>query len=311
MWFKNIQIYQLSDTISQDINSLSEQLEALAFQACLPSLPASYGWVPPIDVDDMQSKLAYRANQTTMLCVQFEEKVLPATVIRQELENQLLQIEQREQRKVYQKEKQTLKDEITQSLLTRAFSKFSKLYAYIDHKRNWLVIDAGSASKIEKLLILFQRSFGNIKYYPLEIKKPAYIMTQWLINNSYPSSFAIDQKCVLQDPGQQQRLIRCQNQDLFASTLQALLKDGFEVQQLALTWKDRIKFTLTSEFVLKNIKFDDEVIAYAKDNYTESALQRFHTDLVIMSESCDELLSDLLEAFQKAEKVNEKTAVAA
>lgn len=302
MWFKNIQIFQLLESISSNASQYDSILNEFKFKPCLPSLPFSYGWVEPIideTTNDTEPKLTYTKNQFVMLCLQFEEKVLPATVVRQQLQEQITHIESTQGRKIFQKEKNQLKDEITQSLLTRAFSTFSKVYGYIDTKRNWLVIDSSNMKKIEKFMTIFQRTFANIKYHQLDIKKPTAVLTQWLLDNNYPGSFAIENKCVFQDPNQQQRIIRCQNQDLFSSTTQALLQDGFHVQQLALSWQQRIHFTVTAEFTLKNLKFDDEIISYAKENYTESKLQQFHTDFIIMTESCEKLLTDLLNSFGK------------
>lgn len=101
-------------------------------------MPSSIGWVSPVDEDG--APLVRAVNGCMMLCMQIEEKILPAAVIRQELMDKVKQIESDEGRKVYQKQKLSLKDEITMTLLPRAFSKFTRFYAYIDTKINgWLL----------------------------------------------------------------------------------------------------------------------------------------------------------------------------
>lgn len=58
-------------------------------------------------------------------------------------------------------------------------------------------------------------------------------MTSWLKHQNYSSSFSIEKSCVLQDANHESRVIRCKEQDLFAS-IQTLIKDGCEIKQLAL-----------------------------------------------------------------------------
>jgi recombination associated protein RdgC len=237
-----------------------------------------------------------------MISLQIEEKILPATVIRQELNEKIKQIKTTEHRKVGQKEKLTLKDEVTLTLLTRAFSKLTKIYAYIDTKNQWLVLGTTNAKKTEQFMSMFKKSVTE-KAYPIALKKLSPIMTNWLKSKDYPSSFSIEKSCVLQDHRQQQRIIRCQQQDLFAESIQELIKDGCEVKQFALGWEDRLRFTLTNNFLLQGIKFGDEITAQAKEVGAETAQHKFQVDFLIMAETLSAFFKDLLQEFaENAEK---------
>lgn len=138
MWFKQVQLFQLTDDFRYSPTTLIEKLEELLFQECLPSMPYGAGWVSPVDEDD--APLIQTMNDYTMICLQIEEKILPPVVIHQELAKKIKQIESSENRKVSQKEKYALKDEITAMLLPRAFSKLTRVYAYIDTKNRWLIL---------------------------------------------------------------------------------------------------------------------------------------------------------------------------
>jgi len=102
--------------------------------------------------------------------LQFAEKILPATVVRQTLEEQVKEIEKKEARKVYQKEKQRLKDDVTHTLLPRAFTKYSKMHAYIDAKEELLIIHSTSVNKIESFMSLFKRAVDGVKVKPVKLK---------------------------------------------------------------------------------------------------------------------------------------------
>ncbi len=290
MWFKQLQVYQLTDGLNIPLPTLLEKLEPLAFKPCFPSMPVSIGWVAPID--EIDSPLARSLNGCIMLCLQIEEKILPASVIRYELHEKIKAIELMEARKVYHKEKLSLKDEITLTLLPRAFSKYTKLYGYIDTRNQWLVLDTNNEKKAEQFISLFKKSVTD-KVHPFDLKKLAPIITQWLRDQNYSTDFSIEKSCVLQDPNQQSRIIRCQHQDLFASSIQTLIKEGCEAKKLALSWQDRVNFVLTDAFSISNIKYQDEITSQAGDMEAETKQQQFDVDFLIMMETLALLLKDL------------------
>jgi recombination associated protein RdgC len=234
-----------------------------------------------------------------MICLQIEEKILPATVIRQELSKKIKEIAQLRGRKVSQKEIQALKDDVTHSLLPRAFSKLTRVYAYIDTKNQWLVIDTASAPKTEEFMELLKKSLTAANIQPVKTAKLAPILTRWLLNKDYPQAFSIEKSCLFRDPNKEARTIRCQQQDLSANSIQLIVKEGCEVNELALAWHDHVNFVLADNFSLRSIKFQDEVIAQAKEMEPETKKQQLDADLLIMAETLSGLLKDLLAVFVK------------
>lgn len=295
MWFKQIQIYQIDLPTPSSANVLSQQLESLAFRPCLPSMPESMGWVPPLEEDEA---LARGLNGCYMICLQIEEKILPAAVVGQNLKEKIKEIELSEARRVRQKEKVSFKEEIIHTLLPRAFTKLTKIYAYIDTRHRWLIINSVSATKVQDFLNMFKKSLGE-GIESFDLIQPADILTHWLLSREYPQAFAVEKACLLQDPNQQKRTIRCQQQDLFATSIQSLLKDGCEVMQLALTWQDRLNFVLGDDFILRSIRLANDDLADIKDDI-ETPHQKFDADLIMMTEMFSGLLKDLLQVFSKA-----------
>lgn len=305
MWFKQLQLFQLQNAnqITKDI--LQEKLEALAFTPCLPSLPHSTGWVSPLeDLED--EPLVRMINGNLMMCLQVEEKILPATVIRQELNELVRQMEASESRKLRQKEKLNLKDEIMMSLLPRAFSRMSRTYGYIDTKNNWLIIGTSSAKKAEQFISMFKKAVSE-DVSSLDVSNISAVMTHWLKQQSYPSSFAVEKACMLQDPSQENRIIRCQHQNLFADAIQSLIKEGCDVMQLALSWQDRVNFVLAHDFSIRSISFQDEIIEQVKEMEPETRQQAFDADFLIMTDIFSSFLTELLELFNLS--LSEKIAL--
>jgi recombination associated protein RdgC len=299
MWFKQVQLFQLTSPIQSSPSAFAEKLQPLAFHPCLPSTPSSMGWVSPLEEEN--APLARGLNGCIMLCLQMEEKILPASVVTQTLKEKLKKIESDEGRKLRQKEKLSLKDEVTHTLLPRAFSKYTRLQAYVDTRNNWLIINSTSPKKIELFLSMFKKSFSD-GVANIEVVKPSSIITQWLKNKDYPQVFSIDKSCVLQDADQQNRVIRCQQQDLFAASIQDLLKDGCEAIQLALCWHDKVNFVIADDFTLRSIRLSDEDIVEIQDEM-ETKQQKFDADFIMMTETYAGLLKDLLDVFIKDKQV--------
>ncbi len=294
MWFKQVQLYQLTDKIAYSPEKIAENMLAMAFTPCLASFPMSVGWVSPIDDED--APLVHAANGCIMLCMQVEEKILPATVIRQALMEKIKKIEKRDDKKVKQKEKLSLKDEVIMDLLPRAFSKLTRVYAYIDTQNARLVLGTLNPVKTDQFITLFKRSFTE-GFRAYELKKLSSVMTTWVKNKTSPKIFSIEESCLLQDPNHKNRTVRVQNQDLFATGVQAFLKDGSEVKQMALAWHDRVNFVLADEFSLRNIQFQDTIVAAATEIEAETKQQQYDADFFIMTQTFSGLFDDLLALF--------------
>jgi len=303
MWFKQIQIFSLTSPIKWDPQAIEQQLESFAFTPCLPHLFTSMGWVPPCG-DDEFSPLVQSIPDYHMICCQFEEKILPASVIQQALHDKVKQMTaEQPSKKIPAKEKQHIKEAITQALLPRAFTKITRVFAYIDTKQQQLIVNTIHGQRTEQLMGLFQRSMEQ-KITALPHKKMAPIMTRWLSNNQCPRDLLIEKACLLQDPQQQHRLIRCQEQDLFADSIQALIRERCEVKQLALSWKDQVHFVLADDLSLRSLHFDDEILTAAKEEQCETAEMQFRTDFVLMTGILNSLITQLIRTFLSVDKAS-------
>jgi recombination associated protein RdgC len=301
MWFKQLQVFSVTSPTPTSAEILAARLAPLAFHPCLPTMPSSMGWVQPIDEED--APLAVGVNGCLMMCLQIEEKILPASVINEHVKEKVKQVESKEARKVRHKEKLSLKEELIFTLLPRAFSKFTKVYGYIDTRNQWLLVNTVNPKRVEAFLTMIKKSLGD-GFDSFDLIKPAHLMTAWLKTKDYPAIFAIEKSCVLRDPNQQNRVIRCQQQDLFVESIQSIVKDGCEVIQLALTWHDRISFVLAEDFTLRSIGLTEEDMVELTDEL-ETKQQRFTADFVMMIEMFTNFITDLLGCFRD-DKNNKK-----
>ena len=131
-YFNQISIYLINANNLPNLETIDEKLAKAQFQPCTGLEWSSIGFTNPVE---FTSNMVFPAQNTIRIALKKEEKVLPSTVINDLLEEKINLIREVEGRKVGRKEKQQLKDTITDDLLPRAFTKSNNTDAIIDTKR--------------------------------------------------------------------------------------------------------------------------------------------------------------------------------
>lgn len=295
-FFKNAIIYRISNPMSlmAQLATIEQQLLPFQFTPCGSQDTARTGWVP---ATAFSQTLAHQANGQYLLTVQRQEKILPGPVIKQELNARIAKLESEQGRKLKKTEKDSLKDEVLQSLLPRAFTKDSRTQLWIDITSGLIVVDASSARKAEDALALLRKSLGSLPVIPLTIENPVELtMTEWVRSGNAPSGFAIgdaaELKAILADGG----IARVKKQDLVSDEIKTHIEAGKLITKLALDWQQRVTFTLTDDAILTRLKFCDELIDQNDDIDHEDVLARFDADFTLMTGELSALIKQLVTA---------------
>jgi recombination associated protein RdgC len=295
MWFKNLQIYRLTKPFELSPEALHDKLQDKKARSCGSLEMSTLGWTPPLGRDS--ELLTHAAGNCIMICARREEKVLPASVVREQLSDRVAAVEENEARKVRRREKEELKDSILNELMPRAFCKSSLGFAYIDRQGGWLVVDASSAKRAEELTSLLRESLGTLPLRPLEFSHaPASVMTTWLKSGGGSDGFSALDECELRDVVDEGGIVRCRRQDLESDEIQAHLDAGKQVVKLALEWHDRLSFVLTEEGAVKRLKFLDIIQEEAAATEADDAATRFDVDFSLMSLELGRFIPGLIEA---------------
>src|SRR5690625_644650 len=157
MWFKNLRLYRFTETCTLTPEALLKN----PFHPCGKMDTKRSGWSPPLG--HQGTEYVQAAHGYMMICSKRQEKLLPAAVVNEHLEEKVQEIQAEEGRPVGRKERQTLKDEIIFSLLPQAFSKSARDFAYIAPLEGLIVVNAASAKRAEDLLSQLRESLGSLR----------------------------------------------------------------------------------------------------------------------------------------------------
>lgn len=296
MWFKNIRAYRLTAPFDLSAEQLDQKLQQRGFTPCAKSQPLAMGWVPPLGEDS--EALAHAAAGRLLLCMKREEKLLPATVVREQLAEKIAVIEQEQARKVYRKERLSLKDEIVQDCLPRAFTRSTLVYAYIDVKANWIFVDSASASRAEELLNLLRDCIGSFPVLLPQVNNaPAATMTGWLMHRNVPKAFELGRECELREPGEEGGVVRCRGVDLLSEEVETHLNAGKQVARLALHWDERLALVLAEDLCLRRVRFADELMKENDDIPEADNAARMDADFALMADAVTGLQDSILSLF--------------
>lgn len=290
MWFKNLQIYRLSTPFTATPDQLAEKLAAQAFQPGTSIEMQRLGWVSPRNDESLVHAVAGQM----MIALRVEKKLLPASVINQFAKARAQDIEERQGYKPGRKEMREIKDAVTNELLPRAFAIARDTRVWIDPVRNLIVVDAAASAKSDEVMQLLNESLENLGARPLQTAlSPVSAMTSWLASDEAPAGFTVDQDTELRSSTQSKATVRYTRHALEAEDLRRHIEAGKQCTRLAMTWAERVSFTLTETLTLKRIAPLD-VLTEKEDGSGDEA-ERFDTDFALMTGELGRLIDQLIE----------------
>lgn len=295
MWFRNLLLYRFSQDIPFGEAELLTALEQRPARPCASQETHTLGWTTPFGRHS--ENLLQVAEGYWLIAMRKEERILPGSVVKDALAEKVEEIEARDARKIYKKERDTLKDEIVMSLLPRAFTRTQTTLACIAPSEGWIAVDSSSAKRAEDLLSLLRECTGSLPVRPLNVKMaPAACMTDWVKNGDAPEGLVVLDECELRDTGEDGGVIRCKRQDLASDEIQQHLTVGKQVSQLTMAWRDKLVLTLDDKLTVKRLRFEELLRDEADDQGGDDMASQLDATFIIMSKTLSELLPALTTA---------------
>ncbi|MGY5449947.1 recombination-associated protein RdgC [Agarivorans sp. MS3-6] len=295
MWFKNLMLFRITKELELEPEKLDATLEELSFTPCGSQDLSKFGWVTPMG--KFGQSMIHVVGNEYLVCAKKEEKMLPASVIRDTLADKIELIEQEQQRPLKKAEKDALKEEIVMTLLPRAFSRTSLTYAWISPDNNLIAVDAGSAKKAEEVISLLRKSLGSLPVTPINLANQADVtMTDWINEKAIPANFELGEEAELRSALEGGGIIRCKEQDLFSDEIKVHLDADKFVTKLELTWAESVRFVISEDMSIKGVKFTDTITEQNEDIEKSDVAARFDADFALASGELSKMVPDLIAA---------------
>jgi len=298
MWFRNIQFYRFEQPFTMTGKQLHSALEGRKARPCGQMELACEGWAMPLGLEGQL--LVHETDGRLMICLRREDKVLPASLVREQVARKAFEIEEQAGRPVGRKERADIREQLMQELLPRALVKASHTYAYIDPKDGWLIVNAAAAKKAEELIMLLRKTLGTLNVVlPQTEISPESAMTQWMMDDAnLPEGFDVEDECELRSVGEVTSTIRCRYVDVASKEVRAHVANGKRVYKLAMNWEGKLSFVLHDDLSIRRIRYDSELIEQADAGDDQQA--QFDADFAIMGAELAGFIPALMAALDSA-----------
>jgi recombination associated protein RdgC len=299
MFFKNVTAYRLTQAMTFDVAGLEDQLADKAHREPASQELSTYGFVMPFAPHGtalVETALA-PSGEYLLIAAKKTERILPGSVIRDELTKKVAEIEAEQLRKVYKKERDQLKDEIIQAFLPRAFLRSKVTHALIMPAAGLILVDTSSPRVAEDLLSTLREVLGSLPVRPLTVKiAPVATMTDWVKTQKAADNFTVLDECELRDTHEDGGTVKCKGQDLTSDEIELHIATGKQVTKLSLAWKDQFAFMLDDKLIIKRLRFEDLLQDQAEADGGDDAHGQLVASLIIMAGAFATFIPALLEA---------------
>ena len=296
MWFRNLLVYRLNLESPLQAEELEEALATQPARPCGSQVASTYGFIPPWGKNE-DAPLVHAGQGFMLIAARQEERILPASVVRDAVQEKVDELEAAEARKVYKKEKDQIKDEVVQTLMPRAFIRKSVTRAAIDPQNGFIYVDASSSKRAEELLSAMREALGSLPVRPVAVKQaPMATFTSWVKEHNASHGLILLDECELRDSAEDGGIIRIKREDLSSDEVQNHLTAGKLATVLSLAWEDKLSFLLDDKLAIKRLRFEDLLQTQAEQDGGDDAASQFDASFILMMLTLQEFIPQLLAA---------------
>lgn len=246
--FKNVRMYRFTEQ-EPTFAGIKNAAEQFAFSDASNSLATEWsGFVPVLEGTE---ELALPVGHWTFVKLQIESRILPSGAIKDAVDARVREIEDKEARKVYRKEKQQIKEDILAGMIPRAFTRKKHTQAVIDHDQGLIYVDARSANDASAVLSKLREGLGSLPVVPLDTKMPLRLTAcNWIRNIDVPDALSLGERCKL--AGHDSERVQYTNYPLDGEEVQAHLTAGLVPAAVELEIEDTDRSRTIASFILND-----------------------------------------------------------
>ncbi len=289
MLFKNLVFHRLPAGWASSAVEFEAQLAGRPLRPCGPFEMSSRGWVPVTH----GGRLLHTVNQQHLIALGVDDKLLPASIVRQ-VAQERADIQAGEQGfPVGRKQMRDLRNRVADELRARALTRRRVTRAWIDPVAGWFAVDSSGIPRAEMVVETLSDTLGSFAPQPIETaRSPQAAMASWLLRGEAPAKFSIDDDLELQASDKSKSIIRYTRHPLDGKEIRGHLAAAKYPTRLGLTWNDRVSFVLTDKLQVKRLEFLEMSTDDTVGDDVDPA-EQFDIDFAVMAGELAALLKDL------------------
>lgn len=286
--FRTVRFYRLEGSWPESEDALSKKLQTAGFESCGPLTERSSGFVP-VDADS-SDLLARRVSGADLFRLRSQSRLLPHTVVTEELEARIEEYRERMNEAPSPREKRRLKAEARDELMPRALLKSDKIWGYYDLKEKVIGIDVLHDAAAERFLRRLQAALDGMTITPLQFAKPVDELLAAIFFGGGPRQFALGRECRMQDLGDSSSVVRWTDFDLSDAAIRNHVANRMRLTHLAVEYDNMMSFVLNEKGIISKLRLigmDDDV-----EHHVEP-LARLDAEFALVTGTLRRLLKDL------------------
>lgn len=290
--FKNFTVFRLP-RFNHDAQSLASALDDMQFNRCGSHTLLSMGFSPVAE-----GNLVREAGDYLLISFSVEKKLLPASVVKEFVAEKVAEITEREGARPKHKVISMIKEDVVRELLPKAFGVRKDTLALISPKDGLLIVNSASASAVDRFVTAFVKCVvanGGAEISIISTNQsPAAAMSGWLLGGAAPDGLEISRDCLLKNPDDGASL-RFSKHSLDKAVADHV-NGGKLPAELALTWRDRVSFTLGADMTIRKFKLLDVITEGVEP--IEDIVAAFDADVILDAGEMIPLVGALVDAME-------------
>lgn len=292
--FKNASIFKITQPNPILIATLDKAMVEKEFVPCGSSQERSVGWVPPrgSEHDAMVENIGGHLIMRLMV----ETKSVPASAVRDAVDAKCKQLLATTGRKPGKKKKREIAEDTRLALLPMAFPVRSSTLIWIDPTAGLLVVDSASQARLDEVVTQLVWLIDDVVIQSRNTETaPAAAMAGWLFaREDLQNGFDIGRACILKACDESKAVVRYTRHSLDTDEVRQHISHGKMPTSLALTYNDRVSFTLTDSGQLTKLDFLE--VVFEDKSQSDVAADSFDADVAIMTGELSQLIVELTDA---------------
>jgi len=274
--FKNAIAYLLTPGFRLD----PEMLARRPARPCSANEGRTMGFAPPCS--HSTAELAHHVAGHTMICLETEDRLLPGSVVAEEVESRAIDLEKQQGYKPGRKQMSELKQRVTEELLPKAFTQKRRTLGVFAGQ--YFIVDTSSPARADMMIEVLRSVLDALPLALINTEKQITgEMIQWLLGTT-PWGLTVDDFVELEKAEPGKPAIAYKRTTLDESDMRRRISDAYVPRKIGVTLNDRLSFKVDDSLHLKQLVALElmQKDQRHQNDQAEDMAQAFDADVALM-----------------------------